>query len=167
MVRFELRDVAGGWEQARFGPTDQVDYALYESTTPRARDSDGRGSDGLGSDGLGSDTEPALRSYGSAHTFLRLYDLARLERTTHPAFLGARLRETGERVGPEGDELLELAVHGTSVRTTYSELRGALRSFFGVLFPALDRETPDESPDLGTFEVAVTDLDRLYAEVVD
>ena len=158
MVRFELRDVAGGWEQARFGPTDQVDYALYESTTPRARDSDG----------LGSDTEtPALRSYDSVHTFLRLYDLARLRRTTHPEFLGARLRETDERVGPEGDELLELAVHGTSVRTTYSELRGALRSFFGVLFPALDRETPGESPDLGTFEVAVTDLDRLYAEVVD
>ena len=178
MVRFELRDVAGGWEQARFGPTDQVDYALYESTAPRARDSnrpgsDGRGSDGLGSDdlgsdGRGSDTEtPALRSYDSVHTFLRLYDLARLERTTHPEFLGARLRETGERVGPEGDELLELAVHGTSVRTTYSELCGALRSFFGVLFPALDRETPGESPDLGTFEVAVTDLDRLYAEVVD
>ena len=182
MVRFELRDVAGGWEQARFGPTDQVDYALYESTTPRARDfdgpgsdgpssdspdSDGRGFDSPGSDSPGSDTEtPALRSYDSVHTFLRLYDLARLERTTHPEFLGARLRETGERVGP-GDELLELAVHGTSVRTTYSELRGALRSFFEVLFPALDRETPGERPDLETFEVAVTDLDRLYAEVVD
>jgi hypothetical protein len=168
VVRFELRDVAGGWEQARFGPTDQVDYALYESTTPRARDSNRPGSNSPGSDGLGSDTEtPALRSYDSVHTFLRLYDLARLERTTHPEFLGARLRETGERVGPEGDERLELAVHGTSVRTTYSELRGALRSFFRVLFPALDRETPGESPDLGTFEVAVTDLDRLYAEVVD
>lgn len=148
MVRFELRDVAGGWEQARFGPTDQVDYALYDSA-----DADG----------------PALRSYDSVHTFLRLYDLARLERTTHPEHLGARLRETGERVGPKGvrAELLELAVHGTSVRTTYPELRGALRSFFAVLFPALDRETPDERPDLETFEVSITGVDRLYAEVVD
>lgn len=147
MVTFELRSVAGGWEQARYGPTDQVDYALY--------------------DGDGGD-DPALRSYDSVHTFLRLYDLARLERTEHPAFLGATLREAGT-VGPEGNEetLLELAVHGTSVRTTHPELRAALRAFFAVLFPALDEETPGERPDLSTFDVGVTDLDRLYDEVVN
>ncbi len=144
MVTFELRSVAGGWEQARFGPTDQVDYALY--------DGDGDG-------------DPALRSYDSVHTFLRLYDLARLERTEHPAFLGATLREAGT-VGPDDEPLLELAVHGTSVRTTHPELRAALRSFFGALFPALDGETPGERPDLSTFDVGVTDLNRLYDDVV-
>jgi len=148
VVTFELRSVAGGWEQARFGPTDQVDYALYES----------------GADpGVG---DPALRSYDSVHTFLRLYDLARLERTEHPAFLGATLREAGT-VGPDDEVLLELAVHGTTVRTTYPELRAALRSFFRVLFPALDAETPGDRPALEAFDVGVTDLARLYEEVVD
>jgi hypothetical protein len=150
VVTFELRDAAGGWEQARFGPSDQVDYALYEDDGDTERD-------------------PVLTSYDSVHTFLRLYDLARLERTTHPDFLGVTLRETGRAVGADDgdrDELLELAVHGTTVRTTYPELRAALESFFAALFPALDRETPGERPDLATFDVGVLDLAEVYAAVV-
>ncbi len=146
MVTFELRSVAGGWEQARFGPTDQVDYALY-------------------ADGPAAEGGPVLASYDSVHTFLRLYDLARLERTTHPEFLGATLRETDET--RDGDPLLELSVHGATLRTTHPELRAALESFFRALFPALDRETPGERPDLSTFDVCVVDLERVYDEVTD
>ncbi len=144
MVSLELRSVAGGWNQARFGPSDQVDYALYAA------------------DGTG---DPVLASYDSVHTFLRLYDLARLERTTHPDFLGATLRVTDEGDGHE-EQTLELALHGTTVRTTYADLRAALEAFFGALFPALDAETPGERPDLAAFDACLTDLDRLYAAVV-
>lgn len=150
MVTFELRSVAGGWEQARFGPSDQVDYALY--------------------DGDGS-ADPVLTSYDSVHTLLRLYDLADQQRTTHPAYLGATLRATeghGTAGGTSEDERgLELSIHGITVETTYTDLRAALRALFVDLFPALDRETPGERPDLSTFDVCVTDLARLYDDVLD
>lgn len=76
MVEFELRGVYGGWDQAVFGPSDQVDYVVH-----------GR--------------EDSLSSYDSVHSLLKLYDLARLEQATHPRFLGFSVRERGEGIEVE------------------------------------------------------------------
>lgn len=68
MVEFELLGVYGGWDQAVFGPSDQVDYVV--------RTDAGR-----------------LETYDSVHSILKLYDLARLERAVHPRFFGFGVTE--------------------------------------------------------------------------
>lgn len=74
MVAFELRDVAGGWDTAALGPSDHVEFAVYD------------------------DDEPLVHTYGSVHQLLRLYDCASFERNTHPQFLGYDVAERGDRV---------------------------------------------------------------------
>lgn len=110
MVEFELRGVAGGWEQARYGPPDQVDYVLRTG-------------------------EDRLESYDSVHSFLKLYDLARLEKPDHPRFLGFGVSED------PGGESITVEVHGVRVRTTYPELESALAEFLGTVFEELDAQT--------------------------
>lgn len=109
-MELELRGVAGGWDQAEFGPSDQVDYVLRTG-------------------------ERRLASYDSVHSFLKLYDLARLEEPDHPRFLGFGVRED------PGGEAVTVEFHGTAVRTTYPELEAALAEFLGEVFRALDEET--------------------------
>lgn len=110
MVEFELRGVAGGWDQARYGPSDQVDYVLR---------ADGR----------------AVESYDSVHSFLKLHDLARLERPDHPRFLGFRVHERRDGAG------ITVEIHGTRVETTYAELEAELAEFLAAVFRELDAGT--------------------------
>jgi hypothetical protein len=70
MIAFELEAVYGGWEQADFGPSDQIDYVVE------------------------TDRGPA-ENYDSLHTLLKLYDLARIEEPNHPRFLGFAVHEAG------------------------------------------------------------------------
>ena len=74
MVAFELRDVAGGWDTAALGPSDHVEFAVYDGD------------------------DAVVHTYGSMHQLLRLYDCASFQRTTHPQFMGYDLAERGDRV---------------------------------------------------------------------
>jgi hypothetical protein len=76
MLAFELRGVYGGWDQAVFGPSDQVDYVVRTG-------------------------EDSMASYDSVHSLLKLYDLARLEQPTHPRFLGFQVQDLAEGIGIE------------------------------------------------------------------
>ncbi|PSQ18908.1 hypothetical protein BRD00_03980 [Halobacteriales archaeon QS_8_69_26] len=139
MVEFDLRGVAGGWEQARYGPPDQVDYVLRAD-------------------------EGALESYDSVHSFLKLYDLARLKTPDHPRFLGFGVRED-----PGGDSIT-VEVHGMRVRTTYPELESALAAFLAEVFEALDDQTPGDRREhveaLDDSDEVVAELPELYDRLV-
>jgi hypothetical protein len=124
-MRLELVDVAGGWEQAVFGPPDQVDWRLVV------------------------DGEVRLASYDSVHTFLQLYDCVSRERTTHPEFFGVRLDEYGEglRVGLHGTvvETSYAEVAGALegfLRELFRELDGETYGDVGEYVERLDRDGP-------------------------
>ncbi|WP_267640972.1 hypothetical protein [Haloarchaeobius amylolyticus] len=109
MLRFEVHGVYGGWEAAVTGPSDHVEF------------------------GVETDGSPVLHTYGSMHSLLRLYDLARLEQPRHPRFLGYDVHE-----GPNG---ITLDFQAARVETTYPELRDAMEPFLAEVFGRLDDQT--------------------------
>jgi hypothetical protein len=124
-MRLELVDVAGGWEQAVFGPPDQVDWRLVV------------------------DGEVRLASYDSVHTFLQLYDCVSRERTTHPSFFGVQLDERGDglRVGLHGavveTSYAELAGALESfLGALFRELDAETHGDVGEYVARLDRDGP-------------------------
>ncbi|WP_257300763.1 hypothetical protein [Haloarchaeobius sp. FL176] len=138
MVRFQLQGVHGGWEAAVTGPSDHVEFAVE------------------------SDDDTVYQGYGSLHSLLRLYDLARLERAVHPQFLGYEVAERG------GTVLVDLRTG--QVRTTYDELRGAMEPFLAELFETMDGQTVGERTDhIATMqerELTLVDIDALYDRLV-
>lgn len=138
MLRFRLDGVYGGWEAAVTGPSDHVEFAVETD------------------DGTG------FQGYGSTHSLLRLYDLARLERTTHPNYLGYELTEHGDAL------LVDLRVD--RVETSYDELRGAMEPFLASLFESMDGQTVgDRDEHIETMErreLTLIDLGDLYDRLV-
>jgi hypothetical protein len=140
MIAFELEAVYGGWEQADFGPSDQIDYVVE------------------------TDAGPA-ENYDSLHTLLKLYDLARIEQSRHPRFLGYSVHETG----PDGE--IEVEIHGRRATTTYEELRAEMEPFLASVFRALDEETVGDGREehiasIVENEEVLVDLRELYDRLV-
>jgi hypothetical protein len=136
MIDFELEDVAGGWDQARFGPSDQVDYVVRTDAG-------------------------AVASYDSVHTLLKLYDLARIERASHPRFLGFEVRE----LGPDG--AIAVGIHGHRAETTYAELRAAMEPFLAELFRALDEESVGGAPEREDHVAAIVESDEVLVDLAE
>ncbi|WP_435334030.1 hypothetical protein [Haloarchaeobius sp. TZWWS8] len=137
MLRFDCHGVYGGWETAVSGPSDHIEFAVVR------------------------DDEQVFHSYGSLHALLRLYDLARLERASHPRFLGY---EVTERVdGITVDFQLQ------QVETTYAALREALEPFLGAVFASLDEQTVgDRDEHIDTIherDEVLVDLHELRGEL--
>jgi hypothetical protein len=138
MVRFRLDGVYGGWEAAVTGPSDHVEFAVE------------------------TDDDTVYRGYGSVHSLLRLYDLARLERAVHPRFLGYDVAERG------GTVLVDLRMG--HVETTYDELQDAMEPFLTELFETMDGQTVGDRADhIATMqerELTLVDVDALYDRLV-
>ncbi|MFC4406903.1 hypothetical protein [Haloarchaeobius iranensis] len=138
MVRFRLDGVYGGWEAAVTGPSDHVEFAVA------------------------TDDDTVYQGYGSVHSLLRLYDLARLERAVHPQFLGYDVAERG------GTVLVDLQMG--HLETTYDELQAAMEPFLAELFETMDGQTVGERADhIATIqerELTLVDVDALYDRLV-
>ncbi|WP_435347858.1 hypothetical protein [Haloarchaeobius sp. HRN-SO-5] len=134
MLRFQLHGVYGGWEAAVTGPSDHVEF------------------------GVETDAGTILQGYASAHSLLRLYDLARLERPDHPKFLGYEVTERGDAIVVD--------LHGRHVETTYAELRDAMEPFLAAVFESMDGQTVGDRDDhletIADRELTLVDLSALY-----
>jgi hypothetical protein len=138
-VRFELEAVAGGWEEAVFGPPDQVDWRLVD------------------------DGDVLLRSYDSVHTVLTLYDCAVRERTDHPAFAGWTLSE-----GADGVTLgLHGAAVETTYAELQTALEPFLAALFRALDAETPGDPADGPERLDREGPALADLPALYERLLD
>jgi hypothetical protein len=141
MVAFELRDVAGGWDTAALGPSDHVEFAVYEDDTP------------------------VVHTYGSFHQLLRLYDCATHERTTHPQFLGYDLTERGDRVRID----LHGGNHvDTTYVDLQAALDAFLGDVFDALDAhPTHGSREDHLATIAEHDVALVDVDALYDDLAD
>jgi hypothetical protein len=141
MVAFELRDVAGGWDTAALGPSDHVEFAVYD------------------------DADAAVvHTYGSMHQLLRLYDCASFQRTTHPQFLGYDLVERGDRVHLD----LHAARVETTYDALADALEAFLADVFDALDAHPTHGSRDEHLDtIADHDVALVDVHALYDDLAD
>jgi hypothetical protein len=138
MVAFELRDVAGGWDTAALGPSDHVEFAVYD------------------------DDAPVVHTYGSFHQLLRLYDCADHERTTHPQFLGYDLAERDGRVHVD----LHGGRIDTTYADLQVALDAFLGDVFDALDAHPTHGSRDEHLQTITeHDVALVDVDALYDDL--
>lgn len=136
MISFELEAVYGGWEQADFGPADQVDYVV-ETGMGRAE------------------------NYDSLHSLLKLYDLARIEEPRHPQFLGYSVQE----VGTDGEISVEIhGLRGTTTyEELKAEMEPFLADVFRALDEETIGDSRQEHVDsIVENDEVLVDVNELY-----
>jgi len=140
MVAFELRAVAGGWDTAAVGPSDHVEFTVYD------------------------DEDAVASTYGSMHQLLRLYDCASFERERHPQFLGYDVTERGDRVHVD----FQMGRVETTYDDLRAALEAFLGDVFDALDDHPSHGTREEHLEtIVEHDVALVDVNALYDDLCD